>query len=73
MSMLILSNLCRTRARTAARYRLRQEEATTLGEISGAQSAIKNLQHQIQRLDIERQRQQELLSAPLEKKNRKRF
>merc|ERR1719353_1042598 len=44
-------------------YRLRQEEATTLGEISGAQSAIKNLQHQIQRLDIERQRQQELLSA----------
>merc|ERR1719327_1170789 len=44
-------------------YRLRQEEATTLGEISGAQSAIKNLQHQIQRLDIERQRQQELLYA----------
>merc|ERR1719353_1861497 len=44
-------------------YRLRQEEATTLGEISGAQSAIKNLQHQIQRLDVERQRQQELLYA----------
>merc|ERR1719314_64286 len=44
-------------------YKLRQEEATTLGEISGAQSAIKNLQHQIQRLDIERQRQQELLYA----------
>merc|ERR1719428_2068258 len=44
-------------------YKLRQEEATTLGEISGAQSAIKNMQHQIQRLDIERQRQQELLYA----------
>merc|ERR1719454_1693476 len=44
-------------------YKLRQEEATTLGEISGAQSAIKNLQHQIQRLDVERQRQQELLYA----------
>merc|ERR1719428_777813 len=44
-------------------YNLRQEEATTLGEISGAQSAIKNLAHQIQRLDIERQRQQELLYA----------
>merc|ERR1719161_2977541 len=44
-------------------YTLRQEEATTLGEISGAQSAIKNLAHQIQRLDIERQRQQELLYA----------
>jgi chromosome segregation ATPase len=44
-------------------YRFRQEEATTLGEISGAQSAIKNLQHQIQRLDVERQRQQELLYA----------
>merc|ERR1719482_1992301 len=44
-------------------YTLRQEEATTLGEISGAQSAIKNLAHQIQRLDAERQRQQELLYA----------
>merc|ERR1719159_1773473 len=44
-------------------YRLRQDEATTLGEISGAQSAIKNLQHQIQRLDVERQRQQKLLYA----------
>merc|ERR1712087_717797 len=39
------------------------EEATTLGEISGAQSAIKNLQFQISRLDQERQRQQELLYA----------
>jgi len=44
-------------------YRLRAEEATTLGEISGAQSAIKNLQFQIIRLDQERQRQQELLYA----------
>merc|ERR1712039_24695 len=44
-------------------YRLRAEEATTLGEISGAQSAIKNLQFQISRLDSERQRQQELLYA----------
>merc|ERR1719502_2457809 len=43
--------------------RLRAEEATTLGEISGAQSAIKNLQFQISRLDQERQRQQELLYA----------
>merc|ERR1712139_376435 len=44
-------------------YRLRAEEATTLGEISGAQSAIKNLQFQISKLDTERQRQQELLYA----------
>eukprot|EP00927_Polykrikos_kofoidii_P069290 TRINITY_DN64693_c0_g1_i1.p1 TRINITY_DN64693_c0_g1~~TRINITY_DN64693_c0_g1_i1.p1 ORF type:complete len:902 (+),score=221.70 TRINITY_DN64693_c0_g1_i1:127-2832(+) len=44
-------------------YRLRAEEATTLGEISGAQSSIKNLQFQISRLDQERQRQQELLYA----------
>merc|ERR1712139_375125 len=44
-------------------YRLRAEEATTLGEISGAQSVIKNLQFQISRLDQERQRQQELLYA----------
>jgi len=44
-------------------YRLRGEEATTLGEISGAQSAIKNLQLQISKLDQERQRQQELLYA----------
>lgn len=44
-------------------YRLRAEEATKLGEISGAQSAIKNLQFQISRLDQERQRQQELLYA----------
>jgi len=44
-------------------YRLRAEEATTLGEISGSQSAIKNLQFQISRLDQERQRQQELLYA----------
>merc|ERR1711953_931529 len=44
-------------------YRLRAEEATTLGEISGAQSAIKNLQFQISRLDQERGRQQELLYA----------
>merc|ERR1719331_516743 len=44
-------------------YALRAEEATTLGEISGAQSAIKNLQFQISRLDQERQRQQELLYA----------
>jgi len=44
-------------------YRLRAEEATTLGEISGAQSAIKNLQLQISKLDTERQRQQELLYA----------
>merc|ERR1719247_1782313 len=44
-------------------YRLRAEEATTLGEISGAQSAIKNLQFQISKLDQERQRQQELLYA----------
>merc|ERR1719222_1283726 len=44
-------------------YRLRADEATTLGEISGAQSAIKNLQFQISRLDEERQRQQELLYA----------
>merc|ERR1712060_849428 len=44
-------------------YRLRAEEATTLGEISGAQSAIKNLQFQISRLDHERGRQQELLYA----------
>merc|ERR1719387_514268 len=44
-------------------YRLRSEEATTLGEISGAQSAIKNLQYQINRLDQERLRQQELLYA----------
>lgn len=44
-------------------YRLRAEEANTLGEISGAQSAIKNLQFQISRLDAERQRQQELLYA----------
>jgi chromosome segregation ATPase len=44
-------------------YRLRADEATTLGEISGAQSAIKNLQFQISRLDQERQRQQELLYA----------
>lgn len=42
---------------------LRTDEATTLGEISGAQSAIKNLQFQISRLDAERQRQQELLYA----------
>merc|ERR1719472_469421 len=44
-------------------YRLRAEEATTLGEISGAQSAIKNLQYQINKLDQERLRQQELLYA----------
>merc|ERR1719331_236177 len=44
-------------------YALRGDEATTLGEISGAQSAIKNLQFQISRLDQERQRQQELLYA----------
>merc|ERR1719440_1947290 len=44
-------------------YGLRSDEATTLGEISGAQSAIKNLQFQISRLDQERQRQQELLYA----------
>merc|ERR1719252_284215 len=44
-------------------YSLRSDEATTLGEISGAQSAIKNLQFQISRLDQERQRQQELLYA----------
>merc|ERR1712139_273556 len=44
-------------------YTLRANEATTLGEISGAQSAIKNLQFQISRLDQERQRQQELLYA----------
>mmetsp|Transcript_108325 Transcript_108325/g.258499 ORF Transcript_108325/g.258499 Transcript_108325/m.258499 type:complete len:884 (+) Transcript_108325:74-2725(+) len=44
-------------------YRLRGEEATTLGAISGAQSAIKNLQLQISKLDQERQRQQELLYA----------
>merc|ERR1711985_229780 len=44
-------------------YSLRGDEATTLGEISGAQSAIKNLQFQISRLDQERQRQQELLYA----------
>merc|ERR1740121_1532730 len=42
-------------------HQLRIDEATTLGEISGAQSAIKNLQFQISRLDTERQRQQELL------------
>lgn len=46
-----------------ALYKLRSEEATTLGEISGAQSAIKNLQLQISKLDQERQRQQELLYA----------
>jgi chromosome segregation ATPase len=44
-------------------YKLRGAEATTLGEISGAQSAIKNLAFQISRLDQERQRQQELLYA----------
>lgn len=44
-------------------YRLRAEEATTLGAISGSQSAIKNLQLQISKLDQERQRQQELLYA----------
>jgi len=44
-------------------YTLREEEAHTLGEISGAMSAIKNLQFQIQKLDVERQRQQELLYA----------
>lgn len=44
-------------------YQLRAEEATTLGEISGSQSSIKNLQFQISRLDQERQRQQELLYA----------
>merc|ERR1719191_1751504 len=44
-------------------YGLRSDEATTLGEISGAQSAIKNLQFQISKLDQERQRQQELLYA----------
>merc|ERR1719498_603980 len=44
-------------------YSLRGDEATTLGEISGAQSAIKNLQFQISKLDQERQRQQELLYA----------
>merc|ERR1712039_238714 len=44
-------------------YKLRAEEANTLGEISGAQSAIKNLQFQISKLDTERQRQQELLYA----------
>merc|ERR1719478_524617 len=44
-------------------YSLRNDEATTLGEISGAQSAIKNLQFQISKLDQERQRQQELLYA----------
>merc|ERR1712136_220926 len=43
--------------------RLRAGEADTLGEISGATSAIKNLQFQIGRLDTERQRQQELLYA----------
>jgi len=48
---------------SAELYRLRAEEANTLGEISGAQSAIKNLQFQISRLDQERQRQQELLYA----------
>lgn len=46
-----------------ALYKLRNEEATTLGEISGSQSAIKNLQLQISKLDSERQRQQELLYA----------
>jgi len=44
-------------------YKLRAEEANTLGEISGAQSAIKNLQFQIHKLDQERSRQQELLYA----------
>ena len=44
-------------------YKLRNDEATTLGEISGAQSAIKNLAFQISKLDQERQRQQELLYA----------
>jgi len=44
-------------------HRLRSDEANTLSEISGAQSAIKNLQFQISRLDQERQRQQELLYA----------
>jgi len=42
---------------------LRAEEANTLGEISGAQSAIKNLQAQVSKLDHERGRQQELLYA----------
>jgi len=44
-------------------YKLRAEEAGTLGEISGARSAIKNLHFTIGKLDLERQRQQELLYA----------
>merc|ERR1719453_1226836 len=44
-------------------YKLRNEEAGILGEISGTQSTIKNMQLQISKLDIERQRQQELLYA----------
>ncbi|CEL98484.1 unnamed protein product [Vitrella brassicaformis CCMP3155] len=44
-------------------YALRNEEATTLGEISGAQSSLKTLSFQIHKLDQERQRQQELLYA----------
>eukprot|EP00921_Rhytidocystis_pertsovi_P006212 GHVQ01010585.1.p1 GENE.GHVQ01010585.1~~GHVQ01010585.1.p1 ORF type:complete len:726 (+),score=128.82 GHVQ01010585.1:318-2495(+) len=44
-------------------YSLRGDEATTLGEISGGQAAIKTLQAQLQKLDQERQHQQELLYA----------
>eukprot|EP00397_Hematodinium_sp_SG-2012_P011605 GEMP01011749.1.p1 GENE.GEMP01011749.1~~GEMP01011749.1.p1 ORF type:complete len:908 (+),score=297.54 GEMP01011749.1:32-2725(+) len=42
-------------------FRLRNTEASVLGEIAGAQSGITNLQFQIKKLDQERQRQQELL------------
>eukprot|EP00743_Colponemidia_sp_Colp-15_P001759 GILK01001920.1.p1 GENE.GILK01001920.1~~GILK01001920.1.p1 ORF type:complete len:939 (-),score=229.96 GILK01001920.1:138-2912(-) len=42
-------------------FKLRQEESNVYGEISGANAALKNLQANIQKLDQESLRQQELL------------
>ncbi|KAF4652818.1 hypothetical protein FOL47_010845, partial [Perkinsus chesapeaki] len=42
-------------------YRERETETTRLGEISGIQSAIKNVKARISKVEAERQRQQELL------------
>ena len=48
---------------TTELQKLKDKEAETLAEISGAQSTIKNLSAKISKLDAERQRQQELLYA----------
>eukprot|EP00388_Colpodella_angusta_P043144 GDKK01058582.1.p1 GENE.GDKK01058582.1~~GDKK01058582.1.p1 ORF type:complete len:878 (+),score=234.75 GDKK01058582.1:74-2707(+) len=42
-------------------YKLKNQEATIMGEISGAEASKKTLDFQLHRLDQERQRQQELM------------